>query len=105
MKPKMKTREICQSSCTPILRNNSAQIEYELEFNTKINHFKSHKRYQWLREYSDCALRFHTGFGYLAIKAIDFIDRINAMPLGYILDWLDGKNQLEWRGEQEGEEG
>ena len=36
--------------------------------------------------------------GYLMIKAEDFIKRIEEMPLDYIRDWLDGKNQLEWEG-------
>ena len=26
------------------------------------------------------------------------IKRIEEMPLDYIRDWLDGKNQLEWEG-------
>ncbi len=76
--------------------NRTAQINYESTFNEKIDYFKNHEKYDWLREYADSALRFHTGFGLLAIKAIDFMDRINKMPLDYIQDWLDGKNQLEW---------
>lgn len=35
--------------------------------------------------------------GYLMIKAEDFIKCIEKMPLEYIRDWLDGKNQLEWK--------
>lgn len=26
------------------------------------------------------------------------LKRIEEMPLDYIRDWLDGKNQLEWEG-------
>lgn len=37
--------------------------------------------------------------GYLMVKAEDFIERIEKMPLDYIKDWLNGKNQLEWKPE------
>ena len=35
------------------------------------------------------------------IKAEDFIERIEKMPIVYIEDWLDGKNKLEWKPEFE----
>jgi hypothetical protein len=76
--------------------NNSMQIEYEKKFNEKINYFKNHPKYEWLRKYSNEALNYHTQFGALQIKAIDFMDRIIAKPLDYIRDWLDNKNNLEW---------
>ena len=76
--------------------SNRLQVEYEEEFNSKIDNFKNHPKYQWLRQYADDALRFHTGFGSYAIKAIDFMDRIIQKPLDYIQDWLDNKNNLEW---------
>lgn len=69
-------------------------------FNTKIDHFKDHPKYGWLRKYADDALNWTENFGYLQIKAEDFIERIERMPLEYIRDWLDGKNQLEWKGAQ-----
>ncbi len=67
-------------------------------FNSKIDHFKGHPKYEWLRKYADEAMRYNEGFGYYMIKAEDFIERIEKMPLEYIRDWLDGKNQLEWKG-------
>ena len=50
-------------------------------FNSKINFFKEHPKYGWLRKYADDAIYYNEGSGYL-----------------YIRDWLDGKNQLEWEG-------
>lgn len=67
-------------------------------FNSKIDYFKAHSRYQWLRQYADDAIRFNSTSGYSQIKAEDFIKRIEGAPLAYIQDWLDGKNQLEWSG-------
>jgi hypothetical protein len=74
----------------------SNQEIYEKQFNEKIDHFKNHPRYEWLREYSNEALKYHTQYGLLQIKAIDFMDRIIAKPIEYIQDWLDDKNLLEW---------
>lgn len=73
------------------------QNAYEQKFNNKIDYFKEDKKYMWLREYADQALSFHTGSGFFAIKAVDFMDRIIQLLLEYIQDWLDGKNQLEWK--------
>lgn len=70
-------------------------------FNEKINHFKDHPKYEWLRKYADEAMRFNEGAGYDMIKAADFIKRIEKAPIEYIADWLDGKNQLEWSGIKE----
>ena len=69
---------------------------YEEEFNKKIDHFKFHKRYNWLRKTADDVLNKHRGFGADAIAAGDFMDRIIAMPIGYIEDFLNDKNHLEW---------
>jgi len=66
-------------------------------FNSKIDSFKDHPKYGWLRQYADEAMRWNEGCGYYMIKAEDFIKRIEQMPLEYIRDWLDGKNQLEWK--------
>lgn len=68
-------------------------------FNEKIDHFKDHKKYEWLRKYADDAIGWNEMEGYYQIKAEDFIKRIEMMPLNYIRDWLDGKNQLEWKPE------
>lgn len=68
-------------------------------FDSKINYFYSHKGYKKLRENADKALSSYTGFGLDSIIYSDFMDRIIAMPLDYIKDWLDGKNELKWREE------
>lgn len=68
-------------------------------FNEKIDSFKGHEKYSWLRQYADDALKWNEMSGYLMVKAEDFIERIEKMPLDYIKDWLDGKNQLEWKPE------
>lgn len=72
-----------------------AASRYEL-FNQKIDSFADHPKYGWLRKYADEAIHWNSGGGYYQIKAEDFIERIEKMPLEYIRDWLDGKNQLEW---------
>lgn len=68
-------------------------------FNEKIDHFKNHSQYAWLRQYADDAIIWNEMSGYLMIKASDFIKRIEKMPISYIGEWLDGKNQLEWQSE------
>ena len=78
--------------------NEWREKRYKL-FKEKIDSFKCHKKYSWLREYADDALKWNEMSGYLMIKAEDFIERIEKMPLDYIKDWLDGKNQLEWKPE------
>ena len=66
-------------------------------FNEKIDHFSGHKGYEALRKNADKAISSYTGFGLECIIHTDFMDRIIAMPLDYIQDWLDGKNELKWR--------
>ena len=73
------------------------QVRYEL-FNQKIDAFSEHPKYGWLRKYADDAILWNEMYGYFQIKAEDFIKRIERAALGYIRDWLDGKNQLEWSG-------
>lgn len=70
-------------------------------FNEKIDHFFGHKGYKELRKNADKAISSFSGFGLESIVSTDFMDRIIAMPLDYIQDWLDGKNELKWR-EQDG---
>ena len=65
-------------------------------FNEKINYFKKHSKFEWLRKYADDAILWNEMYGFLQIKAEDFIKRIEQMPLSYIEEWLDGKNNLEW---------
>lgn len=70
-------------------------------FNEKIDNFKNHKKYDWLRQYANEAIHWNELSGYLMIKAQDFIERIEKMPLSYIRGWLDGNNHLEWKPEFE----
>lgn len=77
-------------------KNSKAYDEHIGKFNKKIDHFKEHKKYSWLRTYSNDAIRYYGTMGLLQIKAEDFINRIIAADLQLIQDWLDGKNQLEW---------
>lgn len=56
-------------------------------FNSKIDYFREHSKYQWLREFADNAIRFNSCCGYYQIKAEDFIKRIeglNAAPFKLI---------------------
>lgn len=66
-------------------------------FNEKIDHFSGHKGYEALRKNADKAISSFAGFGLESIIYTDFMDRIIAMPLDYIQDWLEGKNELKWR--------
>lgn len=70
-------------------------------FNEKIDHFRNHPKYEWLRQYANDAICWNEMSGYLMIKAEDFIKRIEKMPIVYIEEWLDGKNKLEWKPEFE----
>lgn len=72
--------------------------KYSLDyFDQKINSFLDHKEYKWLRKEADNAKRNFSMCGLLEIIATDFIERIIAMPIEYIIDWLDKKNELKWR--------
>lgn len=68
-------------------------------FNEKIDSFREHPKYEWLRENANHAMRANEGWGHSMIAGADFIERIEKMPLDYIKDWLDGKNHLEWKPE------
>lgn len=74
----------------------NAYEEYIKKFNKKINYFKDHRNYEWLRKYSDDAIRYYGTMGLLQIKAEDFIERVIAANFETLQDRLDGKNQLEW---------
>lgn len=68
-------------------------------FNGKINKFKNHIKYEWLKEQAEKAISLNCGYGHESAKANDFMHRIITLPTNYIRDWLDGKNQLEWKQE------
>lgn len=69
---------------------------YEARINNKIDALSSHPKYEWLRKYADDALAWRTCCGFYAIKAVDFLDRVDIAPVELLRDWLDGKNNLEW---------
>ena len=75
-------------------RNAWRERRYKV-FNEKIDACKNHSRYEWLRKYANDAMYANEGGGYEMIKAEDFIKRIEEMPVSYIIDWLDNKNNLE----------
>ena len=66
-------------------------------FDEKIDSFKNHKKYKWLRKYADKAKADNQTYGLESVIAQDFIERIVAMPLNYIEKWLNGENELEWK--------
>lgn len=77
----------------------SLTMEYEdfiRAFDYKINKFKEHFKYSELLEKAEQAKTGNTMGGYSSIASNDFMKRIVIMPLQYIKDWLDGKNNLEW---------
>ena len=45
-------------------------------FNEKIDSFREHPRYEWLRENANYAMRANEGYGYSMIAGADFIERI-----------------------------
>lgn len=65
-------------------------------FENKVEKFKDHPKYEWLKEQAGKAITFNCACGLQAIKANDFMERIITLPTAYITEWLDGKNQLEW---------
>ena len=65
-------------------------------FNEKIDSFKTHPKYSWLRKYADDAMFYNEGSGYWMIQAEDFIKRIETMSVEFIRMWLEGKNSLKW---------
>lgn len=65
-------------------------------FENKVEKFKDHLKYEWLKEQAGKAITFNCVCGLQAIKANDFMERIITLPTAYITEWLDGKNQLEW---------
>lgn len=66
------------------------------QFNAKIDAFRDHPKYEWLRKYANDAMVWNEGFGFLMVKGEDFIKRIESMDVAFIQDWLDGKNGLKW---------
>lgn len=74
----------------------TTQEAYDARINEKINALADHPKYSWLRKHTDCALAWRAACGYRTNRAVDFLNRIDAAPLSFLLDWLDGKNYLEW---------
>ena len=72
-----------------------AKTRYAL-FESKIEAFRGHPKYEWLRKYANDAKFYNEGSGYWMIKAENFIERIEQADREYISNWLKSKNQLEW---------
>ena len=58
-------------------------------FRKKIKLLESHAQYSWLSEYAEKIIRMNQGFGYQAIAANDFMEKIIIMPLADLQGWLE----------------
>ncbi len=66
-------------------------------FEKKVHKLKGHYNYEKLEEQAKRAMDANAGgMSHTAIAANDFMHRIIEMPTSYIVDWLEGKNNLEW---------
>lgn len=65
-------------------------------FMEKVARFESHYNFPRLEEMANQAIASNPSFGIWAISSNDFMRRIIEMPTPYIVDWLEGKNNLEW---------
>lgn len=61
-----------------------------------ISKIVEHPRYEWLCKEIEQAEKHSATTGWRQIAAIDFLDRLEAMPVSYIIGWLDNKNNLDW---------
>ena len=58
-------------------------------FRKKIKLLEGHAQYSWLSEYAEKIIRMNQGFGYQAIAANDFMEKIIIMPLADLQGWLE----------------
>lgn len=65
-------------------------------FQRKIEVFKNHSKYDWLKKQADEAIIHNTYCGIESIIANDFMKRIITLPRAHITEWLNGSNELEW---------
>lgn len=66
-------------------------------FKEKIDKCINHGEYNWLKLQAEKAINSNlAGCGIESITANDFMKRVITMPMNYIIDWLDGNNNLEW---------
>ena len=73
-----------------------AHKDFQEAFNKKIKRMENHYHYTKLETMANQAIIANPGAGHTAIAANDFMHRIIEMPTPYIIDWLEGKNRLEW---------
>lgn len=59
-------------------------------FNEKIDSFKDHPNYGWLRKYANDAMTANEGVGYSMIVGADFIKKIEDISMEDMKTWLDG---------------
>lgn len=70
--------------------------DFMTAFMEKVARFESHYNFSRLQEMANQAISANPNFGILAVSSNDFMRRIIEMPTPYIVDWLEGKNNLEW---------
>lgn len=70
--------------------------DFMTAFMEKVARFESHYNFSRLQEMANQAISANPNFGIWAISSNDFMRRIIEMPTPYIVDWLEGKNNLEW---------
>ena len=65
----------------------SAIFEYEIKFKCKIELAQDLPNYKKLENHAQKCINEHTGFGYSAIVAAAFMDKINSMTDAEFLEW------------------
>ena len=70
--------------------------DFMTAFMEKVARFESHYNFSRLQEMANQAISANPNFGIWAVSSNDFMRRIIEMPTPYIVDWLEGKNNLEW---------
>lgn len=74
----------------------SARRAFEHAFNEKIDAFKNHSKYDWLRQYANEAIGLNKFNGKNQKVAEDFMNRIITATYSEIKDWLDCEKPLDW---------
>lgn len=73
--------------------------EYETKFANKIYLANGKPFFKKLNDYAQQCIYHHTGFGYSAIVAISFIDKINEMTDAQFLEWYKEFEKKETKRE------
>lgn len=70
--------------------------DFMTAFMEKVARFENHYNFSRLEDMANQAIAANPSFGIWATSSNDFMRRIIEMPSSYIVDWLEGKNNLEW---------